>query len=769
MLNNNKKQETQFFGTKCGNANSIAAGYATETTNYGEIATGILNKSTKGDNPNSPEGVVGDPKATLFSVGCGTKEERKNALEVKGDGSVIISGKDGSDVNISNGIKYLSDSCIIFGNRNQVLVPYIEAYLTRPIHKVNVGDYMYAAIGDELQDDTDPQYIYDMTTYKLIKVTESKTNAVEHETADFFNTEEPLNLSHELYLDNEKTGNISNLEKLTIKESGIFEGLPYVCEDDTLEDDKVPQYIYDATDKKWITVNESWYITDVDFFNTEEPLNLSHKLLYHDSENIYDYDRTAGTASVVMGYKAKATGDYSTAIGWGTNAMGENSTALGSAANAMKDDSIAFGYRSEANGDFSIAMGRNTTAIKDYSIAVGTIAKASGDSAIAIGNKAQATGSIATALGCETQANGSNATALGSSTKANGNFTTALGGSAQTAGVGATALGYISKATSDYSTALGYNAQATGECATAIGNNAQATGNNAVALGNNTQATSVHSIALGNNAQATDIGAIALGLSAKATKSDSIALGLAAKAIGLGAIALGLSSEAADSSTALGYYAKAADTSTALGYRTQATGMCTTALGSFAQATGITSIALGYLAKTSTISKYALGGFDVNKQTEFNIEEITYSQYGNKKYLIGLGGYDGTNLTVTNNNVETLNPDIKSVQEIINSKADLIPIVTSTDATISLQPNKKYEITAGDTLVLTFTEPSDKTHKNEYLFSINTGSSVSTITFQIQIIWNVEPVIAANKHYEINVQYSQGKYWGTVHTWNIPS
>lgn len=109
-----------------------------------------MNKSTKGDNPNSPEGVVGDPKATLFSVGYGTKEERKNALEVKGDGSVIISGKDGSDMNISNGIKYLSDSCIMFGNRNQVLVPYIEAYINRPIHKVNVGDYMYAALGDEL-------------------------------------------------------------------------------------------------------------------------------------------------------------------------------------------------------------------------------------------------------------------------------------------------------------------------------------------------------------------------------------------------------------------------------------------------------------------------------------------------------------------------------------------------------------------------------------------------------------------------------------------
>ena len=486
MLNNNKKQETQFFGTKCGNANSIAAGYATETTNYGEIATGILNKSTKGDNPNSPEGVVGDPKATLFSVGCGTKEQRKNALEVKGDGSVIVSGKDGSDVNIAD----------------------LAEKLDQP--SVDLSGYVTS---DEI--------------YQCIK-----------------------------------------------KE-------------------------YDSSKR------------------------------------------------------------------------GANSIAI--------DDS----------------------------------AKASGYSAVALGDNAQATGGGAVALGLE--------------------------------------------------------AQATKENAVALGTGAQATGENATALGNNAQATNIHSIAIGNGAQATEIGAIALGLSAKATNDDSIALGLGAEAIGLGGIALGLSAKAADSATALGYFAKTADSSTALGYRAQATGINATALGYMAQATGVASIALGMFAITSTVSKYALGGIDENKQDMFNLEEITYSQYGNKKYLIGLGGYNGTNLTVKNNNVETLNPDIKSVQEIINGKVDLTPIVTSTDATISLQPNKKYEITAGDTLVLTFTEPSDKTHKNEYLFSINTGSSVSTITFPIEIIWDVEPVIAANKHYEINVQYSQGKYWGTVHTWNIPS
>ena len=141
-----------------------------------------------------------------------------------------------------------------------------------------------------------------------------------------------------------------------------------------------------------------------------------------------------------------------------------------------------------------------------------------------------------------------------------------------------------------------------------------------------------NSIAIDDSAIASGNNAIAIGSNSQATSIYSIALGLGAEATGLGAIALGLS----------------------------------------AQATGDASIALGMCAFTSTVSKYALGGIDDDKQVIFNLEEITYSQYGNKKYLIGLGGYDGTNLTVTNNDVETLNPDIKSVQEIINEKADLV-------------------------------------------------------------------------------------------------
>lgn len=104
-----KKQEIEFFGTKTGNANSIALGYATETKNFGEVAVGVMNKSTAAKDPNSQKGVCVDPDATLFSVGCGGSGERKNALEVKGDGSVIIPWENGN-INIADKIKQAFDT-----------------------------------------------------------------------------------------------------------------------------------------------------------------------------------------------------------------------------------------------------------------------------------------------------------------------------------------------------------------------------------------------------------------------------------------------------------------------------------------------------------------------------------------------------------------------------------------------------------------------------------------------------------------------------------
>lgn len=141
--------------------------------------------------------------------------------------------------------------------------------------------------------------------------------------------------------------------------------------------------------------------------------------------------------------------------------------------------------------------------------------------------------------------------------------------------------------------------------------------------------------------------------------ADCIAIDDSAQAIGDSAIAIGNKAKATgEGATALG--------------GGKANGLYSVALG-IAEAKNNWCIALGGGAVTSTVSKYALGGADDNKLEMFNIEEITYSQYGNKKYLIGLGGYDGTNITINNEaGEEVLNPNIKSVQEIINEKADLV-------------------------------------------------------------------------------------------------
>lgn len=81
------------YGKNPEGALSTISGYATETTNFGETAFGILNKSTRDDeNFTTPE-VVSSSTATLFSVGNGTDHDsRKNIIELKADGTVYING-----------------------------------------------------------------------------------------------------------------------------------------------------------------------------------------------------------------------------------------------------------------------------------------------------------------------------------------------------------------------------------------------------------------------------------------------------------------------------------------------------------------------------------------------------------------------------------------------------------------------------------------------------------------------------------------------------
>ena len=86
------------FGKNPQGALSTVSGYATETTNFGETALGILNKSTRDKNNFTTPEVVSSSTATLFSVGNGTDtDNRKNIIELKADGTVFISGVGGYD------------------------------------------------------------------------------------------------------------------------------------------------------------------------------------------------------------------------------------------------------------------------------------------------------------------------------------------------------------------------------------------------------------------------------------------------------------------------------------------------------------------------------------------------------------------------------------------------------------------------------------------------------------------------------------------------
>lgn len=716
-----KRQEIEFFGTKTGNANSIALGYATETKNFGEVAVGVMNKSTAAKDPNSPKGVCVDSDATLFSVGCGGSGERKNALEVKGDGSVLISGEDG-DINVADKIKQaldtdasielvksadsdlqytlmvnnesrgsinipkdqflknvtydtdakqlvftfvtldeeehverisindlkdvytagdginidnnvisadfssvmtaisdektqrettdneikstldtkadktdvdnrlddLSNYCFKLRNDGSVAAPYKA--IPNDDSKLNIQtlnnieEYTYAGMAAYLEPgDTD--YIYDKTLDKNIKITTSDDYIPTNKEGDFFRTSESLDLTHTFYLDNEKTGIIENLTQLSIEKSDIFVNLPYVEVDDNLEDDEAPQYIYDATDNKWIEVVENYYTGNYVGFNAEESLDLTHEFYI----GIIGNWSSVRERSTVLGCYANSSGVESTALGYFTTVNGNGSICIGYSSKTNGNKSIVLGYSSFSNASNTTILGYNTKADSPATnniVAIGNNIKVSADNAIAIGK----------------------------SIELNSGYNIAIGDTAY-ASIGAIA----------------------------IGKENHARGGDSVAIGNNTWSVDNYSIGIGYRAKASGLNSLALGATSTTGENYAISIGNAAKAIGHHSIAIGDNAESNfKGCLSIGGYAK--------GGRNHA-------------------IALG--TNNSNSKAIFAVGFD-----GINGIEMDGDNYG--LYLKGFGGYDGENLTLFDkeNQTESFNPDIKSVQQIINEKADASAIPT---------------------------------------------------------------------------------------------
>lgn len=107
----------------------------------------------------------------------------------------------------------------------------------------------------------------------------------------------------------------------------------------------------------------------------------------------------------------------------------------------------------------------------------------------------------------------------------------------------------------------------------------------------------------------------------------------------------------------------------------------------------------------------------------------------------------------------------------LNKYLDIVklPVVEtpSSETTIAMDANKVYDITIGESLTITLNAPTDLTVTNEYQGSFDTGATAPTVTFPADVIWAETPSVEANTHYEFNIRYTGGKYYGLVQEWNI--
>ena len=107
----------------------------------------------------------------------------------------------------------------------------------------------------------------------------------------------------------------------------------------------------------------------------------------------------------------------------------------------------------------------------------------------------------------------------------------------------------------------------------------------------------------------------------------------------------------------------------------------------------------------------------------------------------------------------------------LNKYLDIVklPVVETpvSETTVAMDANKVYDITIGESLTITINAPTDLTVTNEYQGSFDTGATAPTVTFPADVIWAETPSVEANTHYEFNIRYTGGKYYGLVQAWEI--
>lgn len=140
----------------------------------------------------------------------------------------------------------------------------------------------------------------------------------------------------------------------------------------------------------------------------------------------------------------------------------------------------------------------------------------------------------------------------------------------------------------------------------------------------------------------------------------------------------------------------------------------------------------------------------------------------------GIQGVKGDPFTYddfTPDEIEGLKKPATDAANELNKYLDIVklPVVETpaSETNVAMDANKVYDITIGESLTLTLNAPTDLTVTNEYQGSFDTGATAPTVTFPANVIWAETPSVEANTHYEFNIRYMGGKYYGLVQEWNI--
>lgn len=314
--------------------------------------------------------------------------------------------------------------------------------------------------------------------------------------------------------------------------------------------------------------------------------------------------KATNIASHAEGLQTHAYGQYSHTEGRETKA-GYSAHAEGRGTVASREYSHAEGYYSKSEGLYSHAEGSYTTAGGNYSHVEGNYTKALGASSHAEGSTTVAEGNQSHAEGLSTIASGENSHAEGAASVAYGLHSHAEGYNTNATKEASHSEGKATRAKGAYSHAEGSQTQALGTTSHAEGESTISEGNESHAEGFKTVSSGLRSHAEGDSTKATQQGAHSEG-------ARTSAEGVASHAEGVDTKALGRASHVEGDRTITNNNAE------------HASGKYNNSIKAEDKA-------------QSTHFSIGIGTSDTNRKNAVEVKA------NGDVYIIGVGGYDGTN------------------------------------------------------------------------------------------------------------------------------